>query len=208
MMNESYITVTGRLVADPERRTTRTGVPFAAFRVASTTRRLNRETGQYEDGSTSFFNVTAFRSLGANVAHSLKKGQAVVVYGRLRVNQWMRSDNSHGTSVEVDAYNVGHDLTWGTTELRRVARAQLDQHDRMADDGVQAAMAELEGEPPVVDEDPSDFDPGDLASRARQSAEGGGQGDELDADTDPYEVQDEPTGLVPRGGGEPALSSV
>lgn len=37
-MNESYITVTGRLVADPEARTTRTGVPFAAFRVASTVR--------------------------------------------------------------------------------------------------------------------------------------------------------------------------
>jgi single-strand DNA-binding protein len=207
-MNESYITVTGRLVADPERRMTRSGVPFAAFRVASTTRRLNRETGQYEDTSTSFFNVTAFRSLGANVAHSLKKGEAVVLYGRLRVNQWMRSDNTHGTSVEIDAYNVGHDLTWGTTELRRVARAQLDQHDRMADDGVQAAMAELEGEPPVEDADPSEFDPGDLASRARAVSEEGGHGQALDADTDPYEVQDEPTGVVPREGGERALSSV
>jgi len=102
-MNESYITVVGRVVADPQSRTTRTGVPFAAFRLASTVRRVNRETGQYEDGGTSFYNVSAFRALGANVANSLKKGEPVVVHGRLRVNQWMRADNSHATSVEIDA---------------------------------------------------------------------------------------------------------
>ena len=69
----------------------------------------------------------------------------MVVYGRLRVNQWMRQDNTHATSVEIDAYNVGHDLSWGTTSLTRVTRAQLDTHDRMADDGVQDAMAAARG---------------------------------------------------------------
>ena len=182
-MNESYITVVGRVVADPQSRTTRTGVPFAAFRLASTVRRVNRETGQYEDGGTSFYNVSAFRALGANVANSLKKGEPVVVHGRLRVNQWMRADNSHATSVEIDAYSVGHDLSWGTTELRRVARAQLDQHDRMADDGVQDAMADLEGEPPIEEESFGDYDPGDLASRRSVS--------DLDADTDEYVTQGE-----------------
>ena len=182
-MNESYITVVGRVVADPQSRTTRTGVPFAAFRLASTVRRVNRETGQYEDGGTSFYNVSAFRALGANVANSLKKGEPVVVHGRLRVNQWMRADNSHATSVEIDAYSVGHDLSWGTTELRRVARAQLDQHDRMADDGVQDAMADLEGEPPIEEESFGDYDPGDLASRPSVA--------DLDADTDDYVTQGE-----------------
>jgi len=182
-MNESYITVVGRVVADPQSRTTRTGVPFAAFRLASTVRRVNRETGQYEDGGTSFYNVSAFRALGANVANSLKKGEPVVVHGRLRVNQWMRADNSHATSVEIDAYSVGHDLSWGTTELRRVARAQLDQHDRMADDGVQDAMADLEGEPPIEEERFGDYDPGDLASRRSVS--------DLDAETDEYVTQGE-----------------
>ena len=199
-MNESYITVTGRLVADPEARTTRTGVPFAAFRVASTVRRLNARTGSYEDAGTSFFNVTAFRALGANVANSVHKGESVVVHGRLRVNQWMRQDNTPATSVEIDAYSVGHDLNWGTTALQRVTRAQLDQHDRMADAGVQDVMAALEGEevPPV--EDLGEFESGDLAQRRR---DGGG-----DPETDEYEVVAEPTGLVPRDGGERALSGV
>ncbi len=182
-MNESYITVVGRVVADPQSRTTRTGVPFAAFRLASTVRRISRESGQYEDAGTSFYNVSAFRALGANVANSLKKGEPVVVHGRLRVNQWMRADNSHATSVEIDAYSVGHDLSWGTTELRRVARAQLDQHDRMADDGVQDAMANLEGEPPIEQESFGDYDPGDLASRPSVA--------DLDADTDDYVTQGE-----------------
>jgi single-strand DNA-binding protein len=204
-MNESYITVTGRVVADPESRTTRNGVPFAAFRLASTVRRLNPKTRDYEDAGTSFYNVTAFRSLGANVANSLKKGEPVVVYGRLRVNQWMRQDNTHATSVEIDAYNVGHDLSWGTTSLTRVTRAQLDTHDRMADDGVQDAMASLEGEAPAEEEDFASFDPGDLAGRRTTEERDSDTGD---PQTDDYVVAQEPTGLVPREDGERELSTV
>jgi single-strand DNA-binding protein len=166
-MNEIYTTVVGRVVADPESRVTRGGVPFSAFRLASTVRRPNPQTRAYEDGPTNFFNVTAFRALGANVGNSLKKGDPVVVYGRMRVNQWMRSDNTPATSVEIDAYSVGHDLSWGTTELVRVARAQVDQSDRLADAEVQSAHAQL--------------DP-----------------DGLDAERDPYEVETEPSGVVPR----------
>ena len=149
-MNEIYVTVSGRLVADPEARNTKSGVPFAAFRVASTARRVNRSTGEFEDAGTSFVSVTAFRSLGANVANSLHKGDPVVVHGRMRVNQWMRQDDTMATSVEIDAYSVGHDLSYGTTEFTKVSRAQVDRTDRMSDEAVQAAHARASGE--------SDFD--------------------------------------------------
>jgi single-strand DNA-binding protein len=156
-MNEIYSTVQGRVVAPPESRVTRGGVPFTAFRLASTVRRPNPQTREYEDGPTSFFNVTAFRTLGANVGNSLKKGDAVVVYGRMRVNQWMRQDNTPATSVEIDAYTVGHDLTWGTTELVRVSRAQMDQSDRLADDAVQGVHAELEQALEAAEADSDDY---------------------------------------------------
>lgn len=144
-MNEIYVTVAGRLVADPESRTTKSGgVPFAAFRLASTVRRVNRETGEFEDAATSFVNVTAFRSLGANLANSLSKGDPVIVYGRMRVNQWMRADDTPATSVEIDAYSVGHDLSYGTTSFTKVSRAQVDRTDRMSDDNVQAVHASFE----------------------------------------------------------------
>jgi len=161
-VNEIYVTVSGRLVADPEARNTKTGgVPFAAFRVASTARRVNRSTGEFEDAGTSFVNVTAFRSLGANVANSLRKGDPVVVHGRMRVNQWMRQDDTPATTVEIDAYSVGHDLSYGTTEFTKVTRAQVDRSDRMSDEAVQAAHARASGEA------------------------------EFDADTDDYVVEDE-----------------
>jgi single-strand DNA-binding protein len=150
-VNEIYVTVAGRLVAAPEARNTRTGVPFASFRLASTVRRPNPSNGQYEDAATSFVNVTAFRSLGANVANSLKKGDPVVVYGRMRVNQWMRSDNTPATSVEIDAYNIGHDLTWGTTAFQKVTRAQVDGGDRLADPAIQSVHAGFEGYDPSSD---------------------------------------------------------
>lgn len=153
-MNEIYTTVQGRVVADPESRTTRGGVPFTAFRMASTVRRPNPQTREYEDGPTNFFNVTAFRTLGANVGNSLKKGDPVVVYGRMRINQWMRRDDTPATSVEIDAYTVGHDLTWGTTSLVKVSRAQVDHTDRMSDDVVQAVHAAFEAEPGDAQTDP------------------------------------------------------
>ena len=55
--------------------------------------------------------MSAFRSLGANVGTALRKGEPVTVYGRQRISTWERSDGSTGTSVEVEAYAVGHDLT-------------------------------------------------------------------------------------------------
>lgn len=138
-MNEIYVTVAGNVVGDPDVRATKTGVPFAVFRVASTVRRLNPQTREYEDAATNYVNVTAFRALGTNVAKSLTKGDPVVVHGRMRVNQFVRADNSHGTTVEIDAYNIGHDLARGTSTFTKVSRAQVDTSDRMADEEVQAA---------------------------------------------------------------------
>lgn len=152
-MNEIYVTVSGNVVAEPEARTTKSGgVPFTAFRLASTVRRINYKTGEFEDAATNYVNVTAFRALGANIANSIHKGEPVIVHGRMRVNQWARADGSTGTSVEIDAYNVGHDLTRGTSEFSKVSRAQVDQSDRMADPEIQAVHASNEGYDPETDD--------------------------------------------------------
>ncbi|WP_270887570.1 single-stranded DNA-binding protein [Pedococcus sp. 5OH_020] len=205
-MNEIYTTVQGRLVAPPESRVTRGGVPFTAFRLASTVRRPNPQTKEYEDGPTNFFSVTAFRSLGANVAGSLKKGDPVIVYGRMRVNQWMRKDDTPATSVEIDAYSVGHDLTWGTTELVKVSRAQTDRSDRLSDDAVQSVHAGFEE---YDDPDGPQAEP-DIAPRgtARGRPTRGGRTGAMDADTDDYTVLSEPSGLVSVEQGEQAPIAV
>ena len=124
-MNETEVTIGGRVVADPEHRTTRAGMRFTTFRVASTTRRRTRE-GVFVDGPTSFYNVAAYRSLGMNVHDSLHKGDPVVVHGRQTVNSWQRADESWGTSVEVEATAVGHDLRYVTSVCDKANRGGVD----------------------------------------------------------------------------------
>jgi single-strand DNA-binding protein len=143
-MNETYVTISGNVVGDPVARATRANVPFVTFRVASTVRRVDSKSGDYIDAGTNFVNVTAFRSLGVNLANSLHKGDPVIVYGRMRINQWDNGERS-GTTFEIDAYNVGHDLSRGQSVFTRVAKAQLDQHDRLADPAVQEAHDTLDG---------------------------------------------------------------
>src|SRR5664280_3473505 len=104
-MNETYVTVSGNVVGDPVVRATRANVSFVTFRVASNARRVDSKTGEYIDAGTNFVNVTAFRALGVNVSNSLKKGEPVIVYGRMRINQWVNGERS-GTTVEIDAYNA------------------------------------------------------------------------------------------------------
>ena len=136
-MNESFVTVVGNVVSDPISRPTRVGRPFASLRIASTTRRWDPEKRAFVDGSTNFLNVVAFNALAANVMTSVKKGHPVVVYGRLRVNQWETEKGEPRTSAEIDAYTIGHDLTRGQVEFTRLRRTQLDANDRLADPAIQ-----------------------------------------------------------------------
>ena len=184
-MNETYVTISGNVVGDPVVRATKANVPFVTFRVASNVRRIDFKTGEYIDAGTNFVNVTAFRSLGVNLANSLKKGEPVLVYGRMRINQWINGERS-GTTVEIDAYNVGHDLTWGQTQYVKVAKPQLNQSDRMADPDVQDAADQLDRDAAMADREfPEDGD----EPATEVSAEAAGAGiDLVSADTDAYET--------------------
>ncbi len=137
-MNETYAHVIGNVVADPDERRTQTGAPFTTFRIASTVRRPTKD-GHYEDGPTSFYNVVAFRQLALNTVSSIKRGDPVAIYGRQRVNQFTREDGSTGTSVEIDALTVGHDLSRGTTTFVKGTRPKVDPGDRLSDPNVRSA---------------------------------------------------------------------
>ena len=82
-MNETSVTLVGNLVHDPRLRTTVSGVDVAGFRVASTARRWDRATGRWSDAGSLFLSVTCWRTLAGNAVASLRKGDPVVVTGRL-----------------------------------------------------------------------------------------------------------------------------
>jgi single-strand DNA-binding protein len=190
-MNESFVTVVGNLVGDPQGRSTKAGKPFASFRLASTTRRWDSEARRFVDGSTNFVNVVGFNALGGNIMSSLKKGDPVVVYGRLRVNQWVNGDGLNMTSVEVDAYSVGHDLNRGQTAFAKPERIQYESNDRLADPNIQASLDGVDRG--GADEDgvlPDEIEPDGptLGDGESAVAHGGFHRTDHDAETDEYVV--------------------
>ncbi|WP_182045712.1 single-stranded DNA-binding protein [Curtobacterium sp. ME26] len=119
-MNDT-ITVCGIVATEPRHLVTDTGIAISSMRLASPSRRWDRSTSSWTSGTTNWFTVTAFRSLAANVHKSLKKGDRIVVTGRVRIRTWER-DGRGGTSVEIDAEGIGHDLAWGISNWIRVPR--------------------------------------------------------------------------------------
>lgn len=111
--------MSGNAVEDPVRRVTRNGDAYVTLRLASTVRRRDQASGRYVDAETNFVTVMAFRQLALNVAESVRKGQPLIVTGRLRVNQW-RTEEKSGVRVEIDATGVGHDLSRGVSQFVRV----------------------------------------------------------------------------------------
>ncbi|RKS86137.1 single-strand DNA-binding protein [Microbacterium sp. AG790] len=110
------ITVIGNVASQPERRELPGGIPAISFRLASSERRL--ENGQWVDSHTNWYWVSAYRKLADHALASLQKGQRVIVTGRFRVKQW-ESGGKSGSSAEIDAEGLGHDLMFGTTTFRK-----------------------------------------------------------------------------------------
>ena len=111
------ITVVGN-ITEPEFKITPNGVEILNFRIASTQRRYDREEEKWTDGATSWYSVSAFRRLAAHAHRSLRKGDRVMVTGRLRLRDW-ETPVKKGVTAEIDADAVGHDLLWGTTTFHR-----------------------------------------------------------------------------------------
>jgi single-strand DNA-binding protein len=124
-MNETMISISGNVATDLRFARSDRGTSRVSFRLASTPRRYDRSQGGWVDGRTTYVTVVCWRSLAENVAASVHKGDPVLVFGRLRVEAWER-DGRSGTTVEVDAQTVGHDLTRGTSAFRRARREQRE----------------------------------------------------------------------------------
>lgn len=124
-MNEIYVTVQGWLGSDVTLRQAGEQ-PVARFRLASTPRRFNPRTNEWSDGATAWFGVSAWRGLAAHCADSLRRGDPVVVHGRLTMSTWISSDKVEVTSMELEAITVGHDLSRGTGSFTKTVRQPRD----------------------------------------------------------------------------------
>lgn len=121
MLNDTSITLCGYVGGDVSLRDAG-GSVVASFRVGSTPRRYRRGTDTWEDESTQWYTVNAWRHLGEHCARSLRRGDPVLVHGRLRASSWTTKEGVDVTSFEVEALAVGHDLNRGASTFYKRPR--------------------------------------------------------------------------------------
>ena len=97
------IIIMGRLVRDPELRTTQSGTNVTSFTLAVDRDFKSRESGEK---GTDFIDVVAWRQTAEFVCKYFAKGRMAVAEGRLQIREWKDKDGNNRRSTEVVAENV------------------------------------------------------------------------------------------------------
>jgi single-strand DNA-binding protein len=120
MGQTNYIVMTGFVTAEPKLGLTKSaGTPVTKIRVGSTPRTLNRATGEWQDGETSWYNVKCWRKLAENVVGSLHKGDMILVRGKFHTRTWVDDQQHTRIELEIEADSVGHDMSYGWSHFNR-----------------------------------------------------------------------------------------
>ena len=119
-LNEAQVSLTGYVATQPVARTVKSGASNLSMRVAWTPRRQDRVTGEWVDGNTSYVTVICWRKLATNAGVCVRKGDPVIVKGRLSIRTYEDKQGAQRIAVEVEASAVGHDLSRGVAQFQRV----------------------------------------------------------------------------------------
>jgi len=119
-MFDTYVTVVGTVLHQPEKRlTTKSNALVSTFKVATHPRRYDPKSERWVDAPSLRIRVNCWRRLAEHVATSVNVGDSVVVYGRISTREWKTEQGEPRLSYEMDADNVGHDLSRGTATFIR-----------------------------------------------------------------------------------------
>ncbi|MBQ8026717.1 MAG: single-stranded DNA-binding protein [Clostridia bacterium] len=92
----------GRLVADPELRTTTSGISVTSFRIA-----VDRSfVRQGEERQADFIDIVAWRQTAEFVTRYFRKGSMIAVQGSIQTRSYEDKQGNKRTAVEVVADNV------------------------------------------------------------------------------------------------------
>src|SRR4028118_2368117 len=113
MVSFNRVVLAGNLTRDPELRFTNNGIPVCQFGIA-----VNRVRSKSEE--VDFFDITAWRELGETIANYKKKGDPILVEGKLQYRTWEAQDGSKRSKVDEVADTVqflgrGGDAEGGAT---------------------------------------------------------------------------------------------
>lgn len=130
------VVLIGRLVRDPELRTTTTGKDVTEFTIA-VNKRIKPTDGGPDAG---FFRVKAWGQTARYVSDYLAKGRLVSVDGRLDTRKYTASDGSNREIIEIVADNVNgldrprDDAPNQAAPAQSSQPSQGDEYDPFADE--------------------------------------------------------------------------
>ncbi|MDM2402053.1 single-stranded DNA-binding protein [Mycobacteroides abscessus] len=125
-MSTNTVTISGNIAADIEPSFTRNGSTVVNFTVADTPRIKDDKTGEWRDGETLWQRVAAFGALAENIAQSFKKGDRVIVSGRLVQKTYLNKENEKRTYAEVRAEDVGPSLKRATVVITKNPKKSIE----------------------------------------------------------------------------------
>lgn len=116
----NVVALMGRLVADPELKTTQSGNSVCTFRIA-----VDRSyAAQGEERKADFITITAWRKTAEFVSKYFQKGSLITVQGRLETRQYQDKNGNNRTATEVIASEVGFG---GSKAAEKPAAQSFDQ---------------------------------------------------------------------------------
>ena len=97
----NLVVLTGRLTADPELKTTASGISVTTFSIA-----VNRRYRAGDETETDFINIVAWRQSAEFVAKYFKKGNLIGIEGSIQTRRYQDKNGNNRTAFEVVANNV------------------------------------------------------------------------------------------------------
>ncbi|MFG2277556.1 single-stranded DNA-binding protein [Streptomyces asoensis] len=125
------LTGVGRLTADPELRFTQSQKAVASIALAFNSRRLNKQTNQWEDGDVLYIRGTVWERLAENAAETLAKGMEVLVTGEVRTESWEKDGQKYERSALL-IRSIAPNLAFAVATVAKDAASQQNGGQRGA----------------------------------------------------------------------------
>lgn len=132
------VTVQGTVATAPVLTRQEGKKPYCRFRVAASYGQM--VSGSWVNYDTLWFTAKAWGDLAEHLAQSFKRGDPVILCGRLGEDHWMRS-GQRVSSMVLHLHCAGHDLTRGEAHYTKVVII----HDKAGDSGEAQLAAQRAG---------------------------------------------------------------
>ena len=133
--NNIEITIIGNLVEDPALKYTPNGVAVCNFKVAQTPRTFDKQSNEWKDGDAIFMPCSIWREAAENVSESFKRGDRVIVTGRLKQRSFETKEGDKRSVIELDAEEVGASVKYATATIKRAEKSSGGYTGHQRNDG-------------------------------------------------------------------------